>query len=124
MESTLSLPPDQLSTFLPFLKDLTLIDSRVEELKWGRVPKWVWALSQLEELHLQGFTEDISLGGHWQCLWKLRRLSLKDFPNLKSLMDVNDVTSQQNDAAGTCPTDAKQQIMSCTPSAAAFKGLS
>ncbi|XP_049937193.1 putative disease resistance RPP13-like protein 1 [Nymphaea colorata] len=110
MESTLSLPSDQLSTFLPSLKDLTLIDSRVEELKWGRVPEWVWVLSQLEELHLQGFTEDISLGGHWQCLPKLRRLSLKGFLNLKSLVDVNDVTPQQNDAAATLPMDARQQI--------------
>ncbi|KAF3787332.1 Disease resistance protein [Nymphaea thermarum] len=110
MESTLSLPSDQLSTFLPSLKDLTVIDSRVEELKWGRVPEWVWAVSQLEELHLKGFTEDISLGGHWQCLRKLRRLSLKGFLNLKSLVDVNDVTPQQNDAAATYPTDARQQI--------------
>ncbi|XP_031495004.1 uncharacterized protein LOC116260704 [Nymphaea colorata] len=60
-----------------------------EEVKWGRVPEWVWGFSQLEELYVTSFSEDISLGGHWQCLPKLRTLLLEDFPNLKSLVDAS-----------------------------------
>ncbi|XP_031473497.1 disease resistance protein RGA2-like [Nymphaea colorata] len=87
---------------------LPLEDNKTGDLKWGKVPDWVWALSQLEELCLRRFTDDISLGGHWLCLPKLKELRLYDFPNLKSLMDVNNITFQQNET--TCPTDAKQQI--------------
>ncbi|XP_031484106.1 disease resistance protein RGA2-like [Nymphaea colorata] len=100
--------PSEVSTILPSLKNLILMDNNSGDLKWGKVPDWVWALSQLEELGLRCFTEDISLGGHWQCLPKLKSLWLWDFPNLKSLVDVNNITPQQNET--TCPTDAKQQI--------------
>ncbi|KAF3772342.1 putative disease resistance RPP13-like protein 1 [Nymphaea thermarum] len=112
LESTLLPPlPLEVSTFLPSLKVLTLIDTNIDELKWGKVPEWVWGLSKLETLSLMGFTEDISLGGHWQCLPKLRYLRLFHFPNLESLVDVNNITPQQNDkVATTCPTDAKEQI--------------
>ncbi|XP_031473631.1 disease resistance protein RGA2-like [Nymphaea colorata] len=99
--------PSEVSTILPSLKALHLKDNNTGELKWGKVPDWVWALSQLEELCLGCFTEDISLGGHWQCLLKLRNLELYDFPNLKSLVDVNNITPQQKE---TCPTYAKQRI--------------
>ncbi|KAF3773733.1 Disease resistance protein [Nymphaea thermarum] len=98
--------PLEVSTYLPSLRSLTLMDNNTGDLKWGKVPDWVWALSQLEDLILYGFSEYISLGGHWQCLSKLRYLELHDFPNLQSLVDVNNITPQQNE---TCPTDAKQQ---------------
>ncbi|XP_031503815.1 putative disease resistance protein RGA3 [Nymphaea colorata] len=112
LESTLPSPlPSEVSTFLPSLEHLTLTDANVDKLKWGRVPEWVWGLSQLDSLGLQGFTEEISLGGHWQCLQELVRLELYDFPNLKSLVDINNTTSLQNDAvATTSPTDAKEQL--------------
>ncbi|KAF3773734.1 Disease resistance protein [Nymphaea thermarum] len=106
LESTLL--PSEVSTFLPTLKALYLKGTNTGDLKWGKVPDWVWDLSQLETLFLEGFTEDNSLGGHWQRLPKLRSLGLQDFPNLKSLADVNNITPQQNKT--TCPTDAKQQI--------------
>ncbi|XP_031482955.1 putative disease resistance protein RGA3 [Nymphaea colorata] len=100
--------PSEVSTILPSLKRLSLKDNNTGDLKWGQVPDWVWGLSQLEKLTLYGFTENISLGGHWQCLPKLRRLWLFEFPNLKSLVAINDINPQQNET--TCPMDAKQQI--------------
>ncbi|XP_049931577.1 putative disease resistance protein RGA3 [Nymphaea colorata] len=109
LESTLPSPLSlQVSTFLPSLESLTLKDNNTEDLKWGKVPESVWGLSQLKELRLESFTEDISLGGRWQCLPKLKDLRLSDFPNLKSLVDVNNITPQQNEP--TCPTDAQEQI--------------
>ncbi|KAF3778469.1 putative disease resistance protein [Nymphaea thermarum] len=110
LESTLPSPlPLEVSTFLPSLKSLTLKDNKTGDLKWGKVPDWVWALSQLEELCLRRFPEDISLGGQWQCLPELKELRLYDFPNLKSLVDINNITFQQNET--TCPTDAKQHVL-------------
>ncbi|KAF3781721.1 putative disease resistance protein [Nymphaea thermarum] len=106
--------PSQVSTFLPSLKELCLIDNtNVDGLKWGRVPEWVWGLSQLEILHLYSFSGDISLGGHWQCLPKLRSLWLFDFPNLKFVVEVNNVTPQQQQNGTTCPSDAQQQQIAC-----------
>ncbi|KAF3773124.1 putative disease resistance RPP13-like protein 1 [Nymphaea thermarum] len=105
--------PSQVSTFMPSLKYLKLVDNtNVDGLKWGRVPHWVWGASQLKELHLQGFIEDISLGGQWQRLPKLRYLELRGFPNLKSLVEVNNITPQQQQN-GTCPSDAQQQQITC-----------
>ncbi|KAF3778472.1 putative disease resistance protein [Nymphaea thermarum] len=106
LESTLL--PSEVSTFLPSLKLLSLKGTNTGDLKWGKVPDWVWGLSQLETLFLKGFTEDNSLGGHWQCLRKLKTLWLEDFPNLKSLVDVNNISLHPNET--TSPTDAQQQI--------------
>ncbi|KAF3793154.1 SUPPRESSOR OF npr1-1 CONSTITUTIVE 1 protein [Nymphaea thermarum] len=106
--------PSQVSTFLPSLKSLDLNGNRnVDKVEWGRVPEWVWNLSQLEKLGLRHFSEDFSLGGHWQCLPKLRELSLWRLPNLKSLVDVNNVTMHQNEddsVAKASPMDANEQI--------------
>ncbi|KAF3774387.1 putative disease resistance RPP13-like protein 1 [Nymphaea thermarum] len=118
-ESAVAVPsplPSQISTFLPSLKTLKLIDNTNvdEEVKWGRVPEWVWGLSQLEELSLYSFSEEISLGGHWQCLPKLRYLWLEDFPNLKSVVEVNNtITAQQQQNGTTCRSDAQQQQIAC-----------
>ncbi|KAF3781724.1 putative disease resistance protein [Nymphaea thermarum] len=103
--------PSEVSTFLPSLRILYLTDTIVdEEFKWGRVPQWVWGLSQLEELLLNSFSEEISLGGHLQCLPpKLRTLKLFNFRNLKSLVDIT-AHPNENDAVATCPTDANEQI--------------
>ncbi|KAF3775736.1 putative disease resistance RPP13-like protein 1 [Nymphaea thermarum] len=50
-------------------------------------------LSHLEELRLKRFTEDISLGGLWQCIPKLKELWLIDLTNLKSLVSPNFLSS-------------------------------
>ncbi|XP_031473846.1 disease resistance protein RGA2-like [Nymphaea colorata] len=117
-ESTVLVPsplPSQVSAFLYSLKHLDLRDNtNVDGLKWGRVPEWVWGLSQLEVLYLHSFSEDISLGGHWQCLPKLRYLALWYFPNLKSVVEVNNtITAQQQQNGTTCPSDAQQQQIAC-----------
>ncbi|KAF3793147.1 putative disease resistance protein [Nymphaea thermarum] len=101
------------STFLPSLKTLELRDNtNVDELKWGRVPEWVWELSQLQELNLHCFSGDISLGGHCRCLPKLRYLRLFRFPNLKSLVDITTHQNENDSVATTCPMDANEQIAS------------
>ncbi|KAF3776203.1 putative late blight resistance protein-like protein [Nymphaea thermarum] len=114
LKSAVLLPsplPSEVSTFLPSLKTLDLQDNtNVDEVKWGRLPQWVWGLSQLEKLILRCFSEDITLGGQWQCLPKLKELQVAGFPNLKSLVDVNNITPQQQQNETTCPTNAQQQI--------------
>ncbi|KAF3773730.1 Disease resistance protein [Nymphaea thermarum] len=62
---------------MPYLNDLRLDGAKVSTF----VPS-LKGLSQLEELRLINFNEDISLGGYWQCLPKLKALWVSDFPNL------------------------------------------
>ncbi|XP_031504113.1 putative disease resistance protein RGA1 isoform X1 [Nymphaea colorata] len=80
--------PSQVSSFLPSLRILHLWGGE-PNANWGKVPDWVWGLTQVEEIWLYDFPEQTSLGGgHWQNFKQLKGLYIRKFPKLRYLVDM------------------------------------